>query len=270
MKKTIVTKGKVLKFNHFSRKGFSLFACLGKVVLVGVLSVQTVQTANASGIGSGMLDGTVSDTVTANREYELEEVEVSSSLVSLSQAEEVRIVTVVQTADIQAVAPQSINDLLKLCAGIDVRQRAAIGAQTDVSIRGGFSEHIAILLDGINISDPQTAHNSLDLPVQLSEIERVEIIEGPAARFLGCGALLGGINIVTKKGNKCDEEVALSSKKRKLKGDIDVEGGSYGYINAGAYIGLSGTEEVKDLWNSLSGGYARSDGFSRSKNGNLN
>ena len=45
---------------------------------------------------------------------------------------------------------QSVNDLLKYAASVDVRQRGPIGAQTDVSIRGGNSEQITILLNGIN------------------------------------------------------------------------------------------------------------------------
>jgi iron complex outermembrane receptor protein len=73
-----------------------------------------------------------------------------------------------------------------------------IGAQTDVSIRGGNDEQITILLNGINICDPQTGHNAFDLPVDLSDIERIEVLEGPAGRIYGTSSLLGAINIVTR------------------------------------------------------------------------
>ena len=81
---------------------------------------------------------------------------------------------------------------------MDVRQRGPIGAQTDVSIRGGNYEQITILLNGINICDPQTGHNAFDFPVDISDIVRIEVLEGPAGRVYGTSSLVGAINIVTK------------------------------------------------------------------------
>jgi outer membrane receptor for ferrienterochelin and colicin len=51
-------------------------------------------------------------------------------------------VTVLSREDIQAAPVQSINDLLKMAVGVDVRQRGPIGAQTDIGIRGSTSEQI--------------------------------------------------------------------------------------------------------------------------------
>ena len=157
-------------------------------------------------------------------------------------------VTVLDRSDIAQVPVQSINDLLKYAVGVDVRQRGPIGAQTDISIRGGTSEQIILLLNGINICDPQTGHNALDLPVDLSEIVRIEVIEGPAGRIYGTSSLVGAINIVTAPTSN----------------DINLhaEGGSYGYLNVGARYCSRGQ--------SISANYARSDGYSRSKAGNLN
>ena len=45
-------------------------------------------------------------------------------------------------------------DLLKFALGVDVRQRGAMGMQTDISIRGGTYNQVAVLLDGINTSCP--------------------------------------------------------------------------------------------------------------------
>ena len=157
-------------------------------------------------------------------------------------------VTVLDRSDIAQAPVQSINDLLKYAVGVDVRQRGPIGAQTDISIRGGTSEQIILLLNGINICDPQTGHNALDLPVDLSEIVRIEVIEGPAGRIYGTSSLVGAINIVTAPTSN----------------DINLhaEGGSYGYLNVGARYCSRGQ--------SISANYARSDGYSRSRAGNLN
>ncbi|MCF0192947.1 MAG: TonB-dependent receptor, partial [Prevotella sp.] len=240
-------KREVLRFKHFSRKGYALFACLGRVVVVGVLSVATLQNAKATGISTEVFRAD-NDTIPTDREYSLTEIEVSGTRAPLSEGQAARMVTVLRAQDIQAAAVQSVNDLLKLCVGVDVRQRAPMGAQTDISIRGGTSEHIAILLDGICISDPQTGHNALDLPIQLSEIERVEVLEGPAARVYGAQSLLGAINIVTKKQQKATE--------------LHAEYGSYGTLSVGGVLTA--------FTNSISGSYSRSDGFNRSKAGRLN
>lgn len=250
----------VLRFKRFSRKNYALFACLGKVVLVGVLSVATLQNAKASGVGVE-IERTANDTIPTDKEYDLSEIEVSGTRAPLSAGQAARIVTVLQPQDIQAAAVQSVNDLLKLCVGVDVRQRAPLGAQTDISMRGGTSEHIAILLNGICISDPQTGHNTLDLPVQISEILRVEILEGPAARVYGAQSLLGAINIVTQ-----DDRHAQESSKPSLA--ADVKGGSFGSLSAGAAVKLP---TLFSSWtNQFSGSYYRSDGFSRAADGSQN
>lgn len=254
-------KRDVLRFKHFSRKGYALFACLGRVVLVGVLSVATLQNAKASGVSIETFRAD-NDTIPTDREFDLSEVEVSGTRAPLSAGQAARMVTVLRAQDIQGAAVQSVNDLLKLCVGVDVRQRAPMGAQTDISMRGGTSEHIAILLDGICISDPQTGHNALDLPIQLSQIERVEVLEGPAARVYGAQSLLGAINIVTKDPLTPKGGTSNSS------ADVFLEGGSYGYLNAGGVLNAPVINER--ISNSVSGSYARSDGFNRSKADRLN
>lgn len=264
MQSNYFEKREVLKFKHFSRKGYALFACLGKVVLVGVLSVATLQNAKASGV-SIEVNRADDDTLQTDKEFDLSEVEVSGTRAPLSAGQAARMVTVLHAQDIQGAAVQSVNDLLKLCVGVDVRQRAPMGAQTDITIRGGTSEHIAILLDGICISDPQTGHNALDLPIQLSEIERVEVLEGPAARVYGAQSLLGAVNIVTRPTPTLPP---VGGSQRYDSADVFLEGGSYGYLNVG---GAASLDVIPEKWsNSVSGSYTRSDGFNRSKADNLN
>ena len=194
-------KRSVLKFKRFSNHGYSLFAVLGKEVLIGVLSVATLQNATAKGI-SVKTEKAETDSTFANRGVLMQEVNVTGTRAPLTVSQQARMVTVLSREDIQAAPVQSVNDLLKYAVGVDVRQKGPIGALTDVSIRGGNSEQITILLNGINICDAQTGHNSFDFPVDISEIERIEVLEGPAARVYGTSSLLGAINIVTKTPQK--------------------------------------------------------------------
>ena len=242
----------VIVFKRFGRKGYSLFACLGREVIISTLSVATLTYASAESVS---VKPVTADTIATktDREMTLEEVNVMGSRAPMTRNQAARMVTVLERSDIQAAPVQSVNDLLKYAAGVDVRQRGPIGAQTDVSIRGGNYEQIAILLNGINICDPQSGHNAFDFPVDISEIERIEVLEGPAGRVYGTSSLVGAINIVTRPREKSSASAHM-------------EGGSYGYLSAGARANVK-----SGYWNNqLSGSYTRSDGYSRNKAGGLN
>ncbi len=251
MYKNSFIKRDVFVFRRFGNKGYSLFACLGREVVISVLSVATLSHARAEGIGAQPLPA---DTVAAtDRELLLDEVNVTGTRAPLTASQAARIVTVLDREAIQAAPVQSVNDLLKYASGVDVRQRGPIGAQTDVSIRGGNYEQIAILLNGINICDPQTGHNAFDIPADISEIERIEVLEGPSARVYGTSSLVGAINIVTRPAGRSSASARI-------------EGGSFGYANIGARVNAASGK-----WNNqVSGSYTRSDGYSRNKQGGLN
>lgn len=250
MVKEQFNKRNPLWFKHFNRKGYSLFAALGKEVLISVLSVSTLTYAKADGVS---VRHSMPEDKLTSQAVKLSEVVVTGSRAPLTVSQQSRMVTVLSREDIEAAPVQSVNDLLKLAIGVDVRQKGPLGAGTDVGIRGGTSEQVAILLNGINICDAQTAHNVFDIPVDLSEIERIEVLEGPAARVYGTSSLLGAINIVTKAAAR----TSLTAR---------MESGSYGYLSTG----LRGNV-ARDNWNNqLSLSAIRSDGYSRSKAGNLN
>ena len=238
-----------MRFRRYSNRSYAVFSTLKSPVSIGVMTVAMLASAPVTGVSAQ----TAENNNAGEKLYELEEVEVTGSRVPLTVSQAARIVTVLDREAIAAAPVQSINDLLKYAAGVDVRQRGDMGVQTDISIRGGTFDQITILLNGINICDPQTGHNAADFPVELSEIERIEVLEGPAGRVYGTSSLVGAINIVTRTAKDNGTEVFA-------------DGGSYGYFKGGAIV-----NHVKNgLSNQISGSYSRSDGFSRSKTGNLN
>ena len=125
--------------------------------------------------------------------------------------------------DLEAAGVTSINDLLKLAVGIDVRQRGGFGMQTDISINGGTHDQIAILINGVPISNPHTGHNAADFPVNLSDIQRVEILEGAASRVLGSQAFSGAINVITRPDASASNTAGASPHSVKA----EVAAGSY-------------------------------------------
>ena len=80
-----------------------------------------------------------------------DEIEVTASRIRTPLPKASRIIGVMTQEQINSYPVQSINDILKYAVGVDVRQRGPMGAQTDVGIRGGNFEQVAIILDGRNI-----------------------------------------------------------------------------------------------------------------------
>ena len=267
MYKPIFNKRQVLVFRQFGNKGYSLFSCLGREVVCSVLSVATLTYASAESVST---DPVVTDSTatTTAREMMLEEVSVTGSRAPLTKSQAAKMVTVLDRQAIAQAPVQSVNDLLKYAIGVDVRQRGPLGAQTDISIRGGTSEQIILLLNGINICDPQTGHNAMDLPVDLDDIVRIEVIEGPAGRIYGTSSLVGAINVVTRERGRRNEE---GGRRNDHSLQMHAEGGSYGYANAGGKFSHSSFLLPRSsIVNSLSANYSRCDGWSRAKEGGLN
>ena len=244
MKQSIFNSQSSLRFKRFSNKGYALFACLGRVVLVGVLTVPTLSHAKAGTLTTHV--EAAADTL-SRKEMKLDEVVVTGSRAPLTALQSAKIVKVITADDIHRAAVETVNDVLKLATGVDVRQRGGFGVQTDISINGGTFDQITILLNGVNISNPQTGHNASDFPVALADIDHIEVLEGAASRLFGTSAFNGAINIVTKKAQ--NDGISAS-----------VEGGSFGSFGA---QGRVQTAFETGKWThaySVSGGYKRSDG----------
>lgn len=236
-------KPKAITWKQFAHKGYCAFASLRREVRIGVLSVATLGVAAQAEatLGNVRIQHPVDDVTEDGKE--MSEVTVIGTMAPLTQLQSARIVSVLSRQDIEQAGVQSINDLFKLATGVDVRQRGGFGIQTDISIDGGIFDQITVLLNGVNISNPQTGHLTADFPVNVSDIERIEVLEGAASRIYGGQSFGGAINIVTRH----DEGKAA---------EIGIQGGSFGTIEADARLGFC----FKGINNRISGGGGRSDG----------
>lgn len=232
-----------LHFKHFTHRSYALFSCLGREVLICTLSVATLTNAKADGISTKPVASALALDSLSREEVKLDEVLVTGSRAPLTALQSAKIVAVISRDDIQRAEAASVNDILKLVPGVDVRQRGGFGVQTDISINGGTFDQITILLNGMNLSSAQTGHNAADFPVLLSDIERIEVLEGASARVFGSSAFSGAINIVTRADAESNVTVAA-------------EGGSFGTFGGDASVNLA-TGAVRQK---LSGGYTQSDG----------
>ena len=207
----------MITFKRWGRKAYSLFSVLKKPVRIGVLL------AVYTSISEPELLFAQSDSSKVGMEYSLDEVEVSAQRAPVAFSQVARIVSVITREEIEAAPVQSLQELLEYALSVDVRQRGAQGVQADISVRGGSIDQTLILLNGINISDPQTGHHSLDLPVSFKNIQRIEILEGPAARVFGPNAFSGAINIITSPEGSSNVKLDVSGGQHKL-ADINASG----------------------------------------------
>src|SRR5665213_713334 len=135
-----------------------------------------------------------------------------------------RTVAIITRDAISRSAARTLGELIGTRLSIDADTRSP--AQADVSIRGSTAEQVLILIDGVRMSDVQSAHYALDLGIPLSAIERIEIMRGPGSALYGPNAIGGVINIVTRDGSGGDAANSGA--------EASVYGGTFGTIGLGA------------------------------------
>ena len=128
----------------------------------------------------------------------LDEIIIKTGRIDLLFKENFRSIKVISVEDINNSSATNVADMLQEINGVDIRRRGMDGMQSDLYIRGGSFDQTLVLIDGFKTENPQTGHHSMNMMIPLENIERIEIIKGPAARIFGQNAFTGAINIVTK------------------------------------------------------------------------
>lgn len=245
----------VYRFKRFLRKGYSAFNSMHRLVNIGVVSGCAIACLHVSVVSAQSAAG--NEQQQKVMEKELDEVMVTASRVETPINQTAKLVTIITKEQIEQAPVQSIQDLLVYAANIDVIQRGGHGIQADISIRGGTFDQNAVLLNGVNLSNPHTGHYSFDIPINLSDIERIEIIHGPSALIYGASAFSGGINIITKKNADYKAYASVEAGMHKLRA-IEVRGAaqtgiatnslSVGYSSSSGYIANSDYDLYNVLW----------------------
>lgn len=129
---------------------------------------------------------------------ELEEIIIKENRIGIPFNKTSRNISVITKKNIETTPARSIQEVLAFTPGVDVRQRGVSGVQANIGIRGGSFEQTLMLLNGIKLTDPQTGHHMMNIPVPFRSIQRIEVLKGPGSRIFGQNAFAGAVNIVTE------------------------------------------------------------------------
>ena len=129
----------------------------------------------------------------------LEPIVVTATRTSRPISQVAATVTVITADQIAGTGATRLDEVLRDTTGIQIVSNGPDGSLATVSIRGSESEQVLILLDGVRLNSAQNGQFNLsDLPVALEDIERIEVLRGPAAALYGSNAFGGVIQIFTR------------------------------------------------------------------------
>jgi len=127
--------------------------------------------------------------------------------------------TVLHGDEIRSQGLRFVGDALRQVPGVQIVQGGGFGAATSLFVRGGESDYTKVLIDGVPVNDPGGAFDFGSLATD--NIERIEILRGPASVLYGSDAMTGVVQIITRRGSG---PAAV---------DASVEAGTYGTVRWG-------------------------------------
>ncbi len=135
---------------------------------------------------------------------ELEEVIVSDSKFKLKREQSGKVITKINSEELERSQGQSVVTVLNRVAGVFINgSNNAAGEPLGVYVRGGRNRQVVIRIDGVTVSDPTSSAGDFDLRLlSTNQIESIEILKGASSTLYGSGAAAAVINITTKSEGK--------------------------------------------------------------------
>jgi len=143
----------------------------------------------------------------AETEARTSEMVVSATRTERELSEIPSSLSVVDKEEIARRGYTSVADMLQDVPGVEVYDQSLAGAKR-INIRGESGSRVLIMIDGQKITE-QKSMDGAPLLIDPNEIERIEVIKGPASVLYGSEAIGGAVNIITKKGG--DKAIQVST-----------------------------------------------------------
>lgn len=137
-------------------------------------------------------------------------VVITATRVDAPVARDIAAVTVVRGRDLEREGVHTLAEALRTVPGVTIAQSGGPGAQTSLFLRGGESDYVRLLVDGVPVNDPGGA---IDLSaIGIGDVDRIEIVRGPASVLYGTDAVTGVVQVFTRGGEGAGaSELALDA-----------------------------------------------------------
>ena len=159
----------------------------------------------------------------------LRELVVTATRLPTSPDAVVSSVTTISGDELRARGVQFVQDALREVPGATVVQGGSYGGVSSLFIRGGESDYVKVLVDGVPANQAGGAYNWANLTTD--NIDRIEVVRGPASVIYGSDAVTGVVQIFTRRG------------KAGFSAEASAEAGSFGTLNGRAGV-LGGTSSL--------------------------
>ena len=173
---------------------------------------------------------------------QLPELVVTATRLSMPLASTTAAVTVISGDDLRSHGIATVSDALRAVGGAAVVETGPLGSATSLFLRGGESNMVRVLLDGVPLNAPGGAVDLANLSTD--DVERIEIVRGPASVLYGSDAVAGVVQIFTRGGGGAHWEAGA-------------RGGSFGTKSADIRLATGGA--VADA--SLAASHLATDGI---------
>lgn len=159
-------------------------------------------------------------------------------------------VSLISEAEISARGNTYISDLLRTIPGASINRSGPAGSLTQLRLRGSEGNHVLVLVDGVEVSNPNTGEFDF-ASLRSEDVVRVEVLRGEQSALWGSDALGGVVNIITHAG-ETEESYRLA-----------VSGGSFNTLEGQ----VSAVVPIKGAALSINGNVFRTGGYDVSGNG---
>lgn len=124
---------------------------------------------------------------------------VTATRTPLAKKDVASSVTVISREDIENSGKARVAEVLRDVPGLTLIQTGGPGQQSSVFMRGTESNHILVMIDGVELNDPSVPGGQMDFAdLVLDNVERIEVVRGPQSTLYGSDAIGGVINIITR------------------------------------------------------------------------
>ncbi len=166
--------------------------------------------------------------------FTLDEYVVTATRTEMRKKEVPQSVEIITKEDIQNLGATNVIDAMRGATNVEIPEAAGVGHT--LGIRGSGKNDVLVLLNGRRIPGEgygQVSTNTYVLSrLNVNNIERIEILRGPAGALYGSEASAGVINIITKKPEKSSMAIGAATNSREMSNYYHFDSGKDGKLSA--------------------------------------